>query len=193
MAVHGQIPFSTPLPQHDGRALNYCTAHELAATMPTDSRDRKTWHKPTLYAAVVLLIGASVIGGVVALSALSGVDWRPLSRTPNAAQERSVEMQPYALPPRQEKAPEWPTSPARRQTFHGTMARPADAFGPRGTTAGGAEPAPTVLPSGEFVAAVESGRKVFLPNPAGDCDLVGNAGAMPRAFDDCFAGKRAGR
>lgn len=162
--------------------------------MPSDSPDRKTWHKPTLYAAVVLLIGASLIGGVVAVSALSGVDWRPLSRTPNAGQERSIEVQPYALPPRPEKAGEWPTSPARRLTFHGAATRPTDALrGPRGGRGGDAEPTPTVLSSGEFVAAVEDGRKVFLANPAGDCNLAGSAGAMTRAFDDCFAGKRAGR
>lgn len=163
--------------------------------MTTESPRQTTWRKPTFYAALVLLIGATIIGGVVALSALTGVDWRPLSRTPNVDRERSIEVQPYALPPRPEKGPEWPTSPARRQTYHGTLTSPAAALrGPRGGSAGNeVEAPPSVIVSGELVAAVEDRRKIFLPNPRGDCNLVGANGAMTQAIDDCFAGKSGAR
>lgn len=163
--------------------------------MITESPRQSAWRKPTFYAAAVLLVGAAIIGIVVALSAMTGVDWRPLSRTPNADRERSIEVQPYALPPRPEKAPEWPSSPVRRQTYHGTLTSPAAALrGPRGSSAGiDVEPPPTVLSSGELIAAVEDGRKLFLPNPRGNCSLVGASGAMTQAIDDCFAGKKAGR
>ncbi len=163
--------------------------------MTTESPRQNAWHKPTFYAALVLLAGAAIIGLIVALSAMTGVDWQPLSRTPNADQERSIEVQPYALPPRPEKGPEWPSSPARRQTYHGTLTSPSAALrGPRGGSgAADVEPPPTRLPSGELVAAVEDGRKVFLSNPRGNCDLVGTSGTMTQAMDDCFAGKQAGR
>lgn len=161
--------------------------------MTDEIHRQNAWHKPTFYAALVLLAGAAIIGAVVALSAMTGVDWQPLSRTPNASRERSIEVQPYALPPRPEKGPEWPTSPARSQSYHGTgLTSPASALrGPRGAAAA-IEPPPTVMASGELVAAVADRRKIFLPNPRGDCDLVGASGAMTRAIDDCFAGK-AGR
>lgn len=161
--------------------------------MTTDSPRQSTWRKPTFYAALVLLIGAAIIGGVVAVSAMSGVDWQPLSRTPNANRERSVEIQPYALPLRPDKGPEWPNSPARRQTYHGKgLIAPANALrGPRGTSpAVAAEAPPTVIASGELVAAVEDRRTIFLANPRGDCSLVGAGGTMTRAIDDCFAGKK---
>lgn len=163
--------------------------------MTNESHRQSAWRKPTFYAAAVLLAGAAIIGIVVALSAMTGVDWQPLSRTPNADRERSIEVQPYALPPRPEKGPEWPTSPARRQTYHGTLTSPAAALrGPRAGNGGvDVEPPPSVLASGEVVAAVEGGRKVFLQNPRGDCSLVGATGAMTQAIDDCFAGKKAGR
>jgi len=161
--------------------------------MTTESPRQNTWHKPTFYAAVVLLAGATIIGGVVALSAMTGVDWQPLSRTPDA-QDRSVGIQPYALPPRTEKASEWPTSPARKQTYHGLPTSPAAALrAGRGSAATDAEGPPTRLPSGEFLAAVADGRKVFLANPRGNCDLVGAQGTMTQAMDDCFAGNQAGR
>lgn len=152
--------------------------------MTTDSPRQQTWHKPAFQAAAVLLAGVALIGIVVALSTLSDIDWQLFDPPPAAAPAREVEIQPYAAPPPQQ-APEWPSSPARRQA--------ADAP-PSTARSAGAEPLPTTLPSGEFIAAVESGRKVFLPNPAGECDLVGNTGpSLTRAFDDCFAGKRTTR
>lgn len=152
--------------------------------MTTDSPRQQTWHKPAFQAAAVLLAGVALIGIVVALSTLSDIDWQLFDPPPAAAPAREVEIQPYAAPPPQQ-APEWPSSPARRQA--------ADAP-PSTARSAGAEPLPTTLPSGEFIAAVESGRKVFLPYPAGECDLVGNTGpSLTRAFDDCFAGKRTTR
>lgn len=158
--------------------------------MTTDSPRQQTWHKPTLYAAAVLLAGATLIGIVVALSTLSDADWQIFDSTPAAAPARDVELQPYAVPPPQ-KAPVWPSSPSRLRAS-GALPSPANTLpSPRGA---GTEPPQTTLPSGEFVAAVESGRKVFLPNPAGECDLAGNTGpSLTRAFDDCFAGKRTSR
>lgn len=158
--------------------------------MTTDNPRQQTWHKPAFHAAAVLLAGVALIGIVVALSTLSDIDWQLFDPPPAAAPAREVEIQPYAAPPPQQ-APEWPSSPARRQAAD---APPSTANALRVARSAGAEPLPTTLPSGEFIAAVESGRKVFLPNPAGQCDLVGNTGpSLTRAFDDCFAGKRTTR
>lgn len=158
--------------------------------MTTDSPRQQTWHKPTAYAAAVLLGGVTLIGSVVALSILGDIGWQLFDPAPAAAPAREVEIQPYAVPPPQQ-AHEWPSSPSRRQAAD---APPSPANALRVARSGGAEPHQTTLPSGEFVAAVESGRKVFLPNSAGECDLVGNTGpSLTRAFDDCFAGKRTTR
>jgi hypothetical protein len=163
--------------------------------MATDTHHpagKDTWHRPTLYAALTLILGAAVIAIVFMLSVPGKFDISarppPLRNTP----EPEIRLDPYALAVPHDAIKDPPTSPARR---HYVQSRPGDYAGRSQPGSGeAADPTPGTLPSGEFRSAVENGRKVFLPNPAGKCDLVGSTGApMTQALDDCFAGKSASR
>jgi hypothetical protein len=97
----------------------------------------------------------------------------------------------------------WPDNPGRGAavSFSGGRNQENDRSrgggSPAGTPAPAAsvpeKPVPVGLSSDEYREVVDSGKKVYLPNPQGECDLSGqNAAQSINALDNCFA-KRAAR
>lgn len=64
---------------------------------------------------------------------------------------------------------------------------------PAGATAPPAEKEPPVgISVDEYRATVDSGKKVYLPNPKGECDLSGeNASKSTSSLENCFAQRAA--
>ena len=161
--------------------------------MASDTTHRTThdsWQKPTLYAALVLILAAALIGIVFLLSVPGKFSFSTKSAVARETPEPEITLQPYAVatPP---AAPTGPaTSPARR---HYVQSRPGNGSSP-GLGGAGDEASSAPLPSGEFLAAVASGRKILLPHREGKCIVVGSVGTtMTQALDDCFAGQSASR
>lgn len=50
---------------------------------------------------------------------------------------------------------------------------------------------PVGIPVEQYREAVESGKKVYLPNPKGECDLSGGIAKSADALDNCFAQRAA--
>jgi hypothetical protein len=81
----------------------------------------------------------------------------------------------------------WPDSPGRKPAvgpFGGGGAR-----APGGTRADEAEKVPTGVPVEEYRATVGSGKKLYLPDPKGECDLGTNQSGD--ALERCLAGQAA--
>jgi len=97
---------------------------------------------------------------------------------------------------------EWPDHPGRGAAVSFTGGRNQANDRTRGGGPAGAPVAaesapekqvPVGLSTDEYREAVDSGKKVYLPNPQGECDLSGqNAAKSIDALDNCFA-KRAAR
>lgn len=95
----------------------------------------------------------------------------------------------------------WPDHPGRGASVSFTGGR-NDGSRSRGGTGPTGNPNPSTsekpaVPVGiseeEYRAAVDNGKKVYLPNPKGECDLSGqNAAKSINALDNCFA-KQAAR
>lgn len=95
----------------------------------------------------------------------------------------------------------WPDNPGRGAAVSFTGGRNES-----GPSRGGGGPAkvpsagpaekpavPVGISEEEYRAAVDSGKKVYLPNPQGECDLSGqNVAKSINALDNCFA-KQAAR
>jgi hypothetical protein len=98
---------------------------------------------------------------------------------------------------------EWPDHPGRGAAVSFTGGRNQEndrtrgGGGPTGALPPAAnapeKPVPVGLSTDEYREAVDSGKKVYLPNPQGECDLSGqNAAQSINALDNCFA-RRAAR
>jgi hypothetical protein len=96
---------------------------------------------------------------------------------------------------------EWPDHPGRGAavSFTGGRNQANDRTrggGPAGSSSPAAsapeKPVPVGLSTDEYREAVDSGKKVYLPNPQGECDLSGqNAAKSINALDSCFARQAA--
>lgn len=145
--------------------------------------------------AGLLLLGA-VSFGVISLVAKYFVTEQsaelPISidLTPPKAEEQNAKTR--VTPPYGPEA--WPSNPGRGAgvSFKG-------ATGGRNGNAAASATAPAAagqsvgMSVDEYRAAVDSGKKVYLPNPQGECDLSGASSAQSlNALENCFA-QRAGR
>ncbi|MEW6165741.1 MAG: hypothetical protein AB1642_11835 [Pseudomonadota bacterium] len=128
-----------------------------------------------------------VIAGLLALAAASmgfiflvarAVDWvgrpsvgavAPLQSSPTPAEQNALtrEATPYG-------PFTWPTSPGRPPAVKrrpGPDGRFVAGGGPAGAPA--APPVPVGVPVEDYRAAVDSGKKLYIPDPKGECDLSG--------------------
>ncbi len=90
-------------------------------------------------------------------------------------------------------ATSWLDSPGRGAAVSFTGGR-GDGGEPArgGVSAPEKSPPPVGISAAEYREAVESGKKVYLPNPQGKCDLSGqNAVKSIDALDNCFAQRAA--
>lgn len=146
-------------------------------------------HKPTVFAGIVLLLSTSAIALVVVLSGKIDFSW--LAQNPKESRPAEIQLQPYAATAnRPPPTSEWPSSPAYRRWNSGKPIAPIGTPA-RNAQAGSADEAPEIqeppLPRGDFIAAAEAGQKVYVPNPKGQCKLMGVSGsALIQALDDCF-------
>lgn len=95
----------------------------------------------------------------------------------------------------------WPDSPGRGAAVsftggrnEGSRTRGGNGPASSSVASTSEKPPPPVGISAEaYREAVDSGKKVYLPNPQGECDVSGqNAGKSINALDNCFA-KQAAR
>jgi len=82
----------------------------------------------------------------------------------------------------------WPDHPGRAPavSFKGATIAPSRSGAPPAKPAEPAEPVGVSVE--DYRAAVESGKKLHIPNPQGECDLSGRGGsASAAALENCFA------
>ncbi|MFN3884507.1 MAG: hypothetical protein ACK4Q4_07080 [Rhodocyclaceae bacterium] len=82
--------------------------------------------------------------------------------------------------------PQWPDSPARRQP---ARIGAANATGARVAATPSGPSVPTGLSVEAYREAVAAGKKLYIPNPQGLCELSGAQSA--NALDECFAARVA--
>lgn len=148
-------------------------------------------HKPTVFAGIALLISVFVIAIVVIVAGKVDFSW--LKSDPRKEERPAeIQLQPYALSPKAtQPTNDWPTSPSYRHWHSG---KPIAAIAPRATQGAAGDSAPAEqeeapLPKGDFVAAAESGQKIYVPNRSGQCKLIGATGkTLVQSLDECFSG-----
>lgn len=150
-------------------------------------------HKPTVFAGLVLLLSVCVILVVVVISGKVDLSW--LTEKSRDSRPAEIQLQPYAATAPANRPPaanDWPTSPSYRKWHSGKSIAP---LGTPARSAQGnqANDAPEIqeppLPKGDFIAATETGKKVYVPNSSGQCKLIGASGkTLVQSLDECFSG-----
>lgn len=90
----------------------------------------------------------------------------------------------------------WPDSPSRKAAASagsgGSLGVPGGKGLPAGTGRDRTDAVPTGISVEEYRAAIESGRKLYLPNPQGECDLSGASTTQSmQSLEDCLARQAA--
>lgn len=168
-----------------------------------DDTQESWWHSPkrvlAMVAGLVGLVGVS-LAFIYVVAKIFGQDERK-QRLPVFIDATTPT--PPAQSPRTRAAPStsWPDHPGRGAavSFKGgrdqanDRSRGGGAVGAPSSAASAAEkPVPVGLSSEEYRQAVDSGKKVYLPNPQGECDLSGqNSAKSIGALDNCFAQRAA--
>lgn len=134
----------------------------------------------------LIAMSALLMGMIIAVAQFFGSDNKPVttssqpSKTPPPEEQnaRTRTPSPYAPEP-------WPNFGSRSS---GSM------IGSRPSGVAGKPPAKPEPPVGlspeDYQAAVADGKKVYLPNPKGECDLDGGNSSL-RALENCFAARAA--
>jgi len=165
-------------------------------------RDQDTDHLPwwrlvinTLGGALaILLFGGLIIGLIVFVTAFIDRDPPPrpavfidlTTPPPPAENARTRVPQPHEPVP-------WPDHPGRSAWSRDDGGGEGGAGAP--ASARGEPPAPASavgISIEQYRAAVQSGERIVLPNPQGECDLSGTSAALSAdALENCFARQAA--
>lgn len=141
---------------------------------------------------IIAILAVALMGLILGVAKLFDTSPRPM-QTPQAATQSAAAREAQATAkhaqPAKPYAPEpWPTYPGRR---------PKGAVPGGGDTVSGtaSEPPPPSVPVGisaeDYQAAVASGKKLFLPNPKGECTVSGPTATGAQALVGCFAPQAA--
>lgn len=153
-----------------------------------------SWWQTALRGVAILLglaaLSGLLMGGIMLVARFLDKASLPTSRpaavfsdsVPAAEQNARTRVpMPYAPLP-------WPDSPGR-QTGYGSAGASA---GGNGNSAPTRPSVPVGIPVDEYRATVAAGKKVYLPNPQGKCDLSGtSATASVNSLESCFASQAA--
>ncbi len=160
--------------------------------------DRLPWWRLVINtlggALAVLLFGGLIIGLIVFVTGFFDPDPapRPAVFIDLAAPPPPADNARTRAPRPHEPAP-WPDHPGRGAWSRGDGGVEGGAGAP--AFARGESPAPAGavgISIEEYRAAVQSGQRIVLPNPRGECDLSGTSAALSAdALENCFARQAA--
>lgn len=86
----------------------------------------------------------------------------------------------------------WPTYPGRGPGFGGGSRMAASSASSAGSVPEQSKPSvPVGISTEEYQAAAAAGKKLYLPDPKGECDLSGSNDTSQRALETCFAARAA--